>query len=132
MQVLRKAGYVPPQLELSFEGYHVNGASVGYGRDGTKFAFTIGPISDATVAALEGAARNQWRLCLSLPKPLLLDFVALEHTEPDKVRIVGRIVGATSDLVEPPSRRKWLLERLATAIGQREDEQRGREKERRR
>ena len=97
MHVLEEPGSVPPQLELSLGDYHVNGASIGYGRDGTKFAFAIGPISDATAAALEGAARNHWRLCLLLPKPLLLEFVALEHKEPHKVRIVGRIIGATSD-----------------------------------
>ena len=102
MRVFQEAGNVPPQLKLSLGDYHVNGASIGYGRDGTKFAFTIGPISDPTVAALEDAIRNHWRLCLLLPRPLLLDFVALEHKEPYRVRIVGRIVGATSDATWVP------------------------------
>jgi hypothetical protein len=92
MQLLQEARYARPELELSLGDYNVNGASIGCGPDGTKFAFTIGPISDATVAALERAAQTRDRICLLLPQPLLLDLVALERKGPDNVWIAGRIV----------------------------------------
>ena len=67
---------VRSQLKLSLRDYSVNGASIGHGPGGTQFACTIGPLSDATVAALDGAARVDARICLLLPEPLLLDVVA--------------------------------------------------------
>jgi hypothetical protein len=85
-------GYRGPQLTLRMGDYNANGASISSSRDGIKFAVTIGPISDATVTALEGAARNHERICLLLPDPLLLDLMALEHKGPQRVQIVGRIV----------------------------------------
>ena len=96
MQALREARYVRPQLKLSLEDYNVNGASIGCGRGGIKFAFTIGPISDAAVAALVATAHHHGRICLLLPQPLLLDLVAVERKEQKRVRIAGRIVDGTS------------------------------------
>jgi hypothetical protein len=92
MQELRRPRRVRPQLELSFGDYNVNGASIGCGRGGIKFAFTIGPISDAAVAALVATAHHHGTICLLLPQPLLLDLVAVEREEPQRVRIAGRIV----------------------------------------
>ena len=80
------------QLKLSLGDYSVNGASIGHGPDGTQFACTIGPLSDANVAALFRAAENHARICLLLPEPLLLDLVATECKELHRVRIVGRVV----------------------------------------
>ncbi len=80
------------RLDLKVGDYNVDGASIGCGPQGSKFACTIGPLSDATVGALEGAARNHDRICLLLPEPLLLDVVLLERKEAQRVRIVGRIV----------------------------------------
>jgi hypothetical protein len=88
------------RLELNLADYNVNGASIGCGRDGTKFAFTIGPISDTTVAALEGMARKHGRICLySCRQPLLFDLVVVERKERHRVRILGRIVGGNFDLM---------------------------------
>jgi hypothetical protein len=90
---------MPPQavarvrrLDLKVGDYNVEGASIGCGPQGSKFACTIGPLPDATVVALEGAAQNHERICLLLPEPLLLDVVLLERKEAQRVRIVGRIV----------------------------------------
>jgi hypothetical protein len=105
MQELREARCVRPQLELSLGDYNVNGASIGCGRGGIKFAFTIGPISDAAVAALVATAHHHGRICLLLPQPLLLDLVAVERSE-QRVRIAGRIVGSTADATEMESRSK--------------------------
>jgi hypothetical protein len=84
--------YVAPQLELSLGGCQIHGASIGSGPDGTNFAFTIGPISDETLAALDGTAQDHGRVRVLFPQPLLLDLVALERKDPQQVRIVGRIV----------------------------------------
>jgi hypothetical protein len=97
MQVLHEA--IAPPLELNLGDYNVNGASIGCGRDGTKFAFTIRAVSDATVTALERAAETRGSIRLLLPRPLLLDLVALERKGPDTVRIVGRIVDGISDAI---------------------------------
>jgi hypothetical protein len=106
MQESREPGCVRPQLELSLGDYHVNGASIGCGRSGTKFAFTIGPLPDAAVAALVATAHHHGRICLLLPQPLLLDLVAVERREQQRVRIAGRIVSSTSDGSEMESRSK--------------------------
>ena len=106
MQVLKVAGYVRPPLELSLGDYNVNGASIGCGRGGTKFAFTIGPISDAAVAALVATAHHHGRICLLLPHPVLLELVAVEREEHQRVRIAGRIAGSTSDGSDMESRSK--------------------------
>jgi hypothetical protein len=88
----QEAGYRRPDLTLSMRDYSANGASVSCSGDGIKFAFTIWPLSEATVAALEGAAQDHVRICLLLPEPVLLDLEALEHKGPQRVQIVGRIV----------------------------------------
>src|SRR5688572_30456002 len=98
MQLLQEAGYVRPQLvKLSLDDYQVNGGSIGCGRDGTTFAFTLGPISDAAVAALEDVAHQHGKVCLyCCGQPLLFDLLTLERKESRKVRIVGRIIGGQS------------------------------------
>jgi hypothetical protein len=93
----QETGNVGPQLELSLAGYSVNRASIGYGPDGAEFACTIGPMTDETIAALDGAAENHGTVCLLFPQPLLLDLVAIERKGPHSIRIVGHIVGSTCD-----------------------------------
>ncbi len=44
------------------------------------------------MAALFRAAENHRRVCLLLPEPLLLDVVTLAYKEPQRVRIVGRVI----------------------------------------
>jgi hypothetical protein len=90
------------KLDLDLEDYDVNGASIGCGRDGTKFAVTIAAVSNATVNALERAAESHGRICLLLPRPLLLDLVTLEFSGLGKVTISGRVVGETMDAVWRP------------------------------
>lgn len=98
MQALQKSGYLTPQLELSLDDYKVNGGSIGCGRDGTTFAFTIGPLAALTVAALEDAVREHGRICLyCCREPLFFDPVALERKDLRSVRVVGRIVGGAAD-----------------------------------
>jgi hypothetical protein len=83
-----------PQIELSLDDYKVNGGTIGHSRDGTSFAFTIGPLPDDALAALEVAAQEQARICLYCCRaPLSFELVALERKGPRKVRIAGRIVG---------------------------------------
>lgn len=83
---------VGSHFNLSFVDYSVNGGSISHGQDGTQFACTIGPLSDATMAALFRAAEDHRRVCLLLPEPLLLDVVTLEYKKPQRVRIVGRVI----------------------------------------
>jgi hypothetical protein len=45
------------------------------------------------VAALVATAHYHGTICLLLPHPLLLDLVAVEREERQRVRIAGRIVG---------------------------------------
>jgi hypothetical protein len=86
-------------VELSLGKYNVNGASIDCGREGTTFAFTLWPISDATLTALEREARNDQRICLvCCDRQLLLDLLAIERKGRQRVRIVGRVVGSTSDV----------------------------------
>jgi hypothetical protein len=106
MQELREPRHVRAQLELSLGDYNVNGASIGCSGSGAKFAFTIGPISDAAVAALVATAHHHGTIRLLLPQPLLLDLVAVERQEPQRVRIAGRIVGSAADATEMESRGK--------------------------
>ena len=89
---------MPQLVELSLADYNSYGASISCDRDGTTFAFTIGPVPDATVAALEGVVQAHKRISLNCcGQPLLLDLVALERKESRKARIVGRIVGGILD-----------------------------------
>ena len=64
MQVPQEASDVRPQLELRFDEYKVTGGSIGYGRGGTTFAFTVGPLSDSTVAVLDSVAQKHGRICV--------------------------------------------------------------------
>jgi hypothetical protein len=81
-----------PQLKLSLADYNTNGGSIDCGGDGTKFAFTIWPISDATVAALERRALEDGKICLICSdQPLVFDLVGIERMGRERVRIVGRI-----------------------------------------
>ena len=85
-------------LKLSLSDYNVNEGSIGCDRDGTKFAFAIWPMTDATATALEGVALKRGRILLDCcGQPLLLDLESLERKEPHKARIVGRIVSGISD-----------------------------------
>ena len=98
MQAAQPASHVRPQLELSLDDYKVNDGSIGGGRDGTTFAFTLGPVSDVTVAALNDVAQKRGTICLyCCRQPLFFDPVAVERKDLRKVRIVGRIVGGASD-----------------------------------
>jgi len=105
MQVPQEASDVRPQLELSLDDYKVTGGSIGYGRGGTTFAFTVGPLSDSTVAVLDSVAQAQGRICVyCCREPLLLDLVALERKEPSRVRIVGRIAAGAATAVKTAGR----------------------------
>lgn len=84
-------------MQLNLGDYTVNGASIGCGSDGIKFAITIWAVSDATVTALERVAETHGRICLLLPQALLLDLVALERQGQEKIRIVGRVAGEIAD-----------------------------------
>jgi hypothetical protein len=96
-----------PQIKLSLGDYSVDGGSVGCNREGTSFAFTLWPLPDALVAALEGVAQKHGRICLYCSgQPLLFDLVSLELMEPRKVRIVGRIVSGISDATGKPLQAK--------------------------
>ncbi len=79
------------QLELNLADYEVRGASVGHGADGSRFACSIGPVSDEAMASLDRVAETHGKIRLLLPEPLLLDLVTVERKDPKRVRIVGRI-----------------------------------------
>jgi hypothetical protein len=99
MQVRPVSG-VDSQLGLSLDDYAVSGGSIGHSLSGTTFTVTIGPISDATVAALDEVVRKQGRICLyCCREPLLFDLVTVERKEPLKARIVGRIFAPTRTAV---------------------------------
>ena len=77
--------------------YNANGASIGCGQNGTTFTVTIWPLSDATVAALDGVVQKHGTIRLyCCRQPLLFSLVAVERKEPRKARIEGRIVGGVS------------------------------------
>jgi hypothetical protein len=88
---------VRPQLELSLGDYNVDGGSIRCSGDGIEFAFNIWPLPDATAAALAATAHHRGWICLLLPQRLLLDLLAVERKEQQRVRIAGRIVGSTSN-----------------------------------
>jgi len=94
---VREGDYRTPELTLGLENYNANGASISCSGDGVTFAFTIWPLSDATVNALERVAQTRGRIYLSCCRvPVLFDLVVVERREPRKARIVGRIVGGVS------------------------------------
>jgi hypothetical protein len=98
MQGLQTEGHVRPQLELSLDDTKVKDGWIGGGRDGATFAFTLGPVSDATVAAIYDAAQNRGTICLHCGRqPLFFDPVAIKRKDLRTLRIVGRIVGGASD-----------------------------------
>jgi hypothetical protein len=83
--------HTPSVFELSLGDYSTSGASI-CNQDGTKFTFTIGPVTDVTVAALDSVAQRHGMISLyCYGRPLLFDLVSLERKEPNKVRIVGRV-----------------------------------------
>ena len=87
----------PQVFELNLGDYNTNGASIGSGGNDTTFAFTIWPLPDATVAALDDLAQKHGTIRLyCCRQPLLFDLVAVERKEPLKARIEGRIVGGVS------------------------------------
>jgi hypothetical protein len=91
---VKEERHIGSQLELKLADYEVRGASMAHGVDGSSFACTIGPVSDETMAALDRAAESHGTICLLFPQPLLVELVALERREPQRVRIVGRIFDA--------------------------------------
>lgn len=92
--------HAPSVFELSLGDYTTSGASICCNQDGTQFSFTIGPVTDVTVAALDSAAQRYGMISLyGCGMPLLLDLVSLERKEPNKLRIKGRVCGDTSDTV---------------------------------
>ena len=80
------------QLDLNLAGCQVIGGSIGYGPQGSTFAFTVEPVSPETMAALDRAVERHETVRVLFPQPLLLDLVSLERKDPRVVRIVGRIV----------------------------------------
>jgi len=92
----KKERPVGPQLELNLADYAIQGASVGYGTEGSRFACTIEPVSAETIVALDRAAASHGTICLLLPKPLLLELVTLERRGPQRIRIVGRMFDAAT------------------------------------
>jgi hypothetical protein len=97
MRSSTEAGSVSPGVELSLDDHKVTNGSIGCSRDGTTFAFTIGPLSDATMAALESAAELQGQVCLyCCREPMLINLVDLTRQGPRIVRIVGRVVDQAS------------------------------------
>ena len=88
------ANYVGRHLKLSLGDYNINCGSINCSQDGIKFSFTVWPLSDALAAAFDGVAQQRGRICLHCcGEPVLLDLVSVERREPQRVRIVGRIVG---------------------------------------
>lgn len=92
-----EADGVGRRLDLRVGRYTLSGGSVSHSRDGGTFACTLGPMSDETMAALDGAAKNGGRVCLMFPQPLLLDLIALKREGLQRVRIVGRIVDSVGE-----------------------------------
>jgi len=89
---------VPSVFELTLGDYSTSGASVCCNQYGTKFAVTIGPVTGATVAALDAVTERHGMISLyCYDRPLLLALVSLERKEPNKVRIVGHVCANTSD-----------------------------------
>jgi hypothetical protein len=80
-------------FELSLDGYEIRSGAIDHGPQGTVFSCSIGPLAAETLAALEDAQVRRCRIVLLLPEPLLLDGVALAREAPQRIRIVGRIVG---------------------------------------
>lgn len=92
-----KEGFVGPDVELSLDDHKVTNGSIGCTRDGTTFAFTIGPVSETTLTALEVAAKTHGSVCLyCCREPMLIDLLDLKRQGPRIVRIVGRVVDQTS------------------------------------
>jgi hypothetical protein len=90
----QQANHVTPPLELRLDNYKTHAGSIGYGPDGTMFAFTVGPVSDAIVEALKEVAEKRGTIRLyCCGDPLFFDPVAIERKDRRCVRIVGRIVG---------------------------------------
>ena len=87
----------PQVFELNLQDFYANGASIGSSENGTTFAVTIWPLSDATVAALDELVQKHGTIRLLCCRvPVLFDLVAVERKEPRKARIEGRIVGGVS------------------------------------
>ena len=92
--------HTPSVFELRLGDYSTSGASICCNQDGTQFSFTIGPVTDVTVAALDSAAQRYGMISLyCCGRPLLFDLVSLERKERNKLRIVGRVCGDTPDTV---------------------------------
>ena len=84
-------------IDLNCDGAELKAASIGHGRDGYVFRFTIGPISEDLLKGLHAAARVNSMIRLMFPEqPLLLERVAIEQIEPRFVRIFGHIVDGRS------------------------------------
>ena len=90
-----------PRGQLAFE-LHVAESTVtgmmfspGPGSDGGLFSFSVGPLGDDALAALERAAQDQTPVRLMFSEhPLLLNLVSLERKEPHCARIVGHVLKA--------------------------------------
>ena len=87
----------PQVLELNLGSYSANGASIGFDQNGTTFAVTLWPLSDATVTALDDVVQQHGTICLyCCGVSVVFDLVAVERKEPHKARIEGRIVDDVS------------------------------------
>jgi hypothetical protein len=78
---------VRPQLDLSLGDYNVDGGSIRCSGGGIEFAFNIWPLPTPPWPPLRRGLHQR----------LLLDLVAVERKEQQRVRIAGRIVGSASD-----------------------------------
>lgn len=82
-----------PKLELRLADYKLSGGSIACEPGMTTFAFTIGPLSDETLAALDRVARSRGTICLrSDRQPMFFDLITIERKDRTKTRLVGRLV----------------------------------------
>jgi hypothetical protein len=92
-----------PLIELNLGDYSAYGASIGYCQNVTTFTFIIGPISDATLAALDDVVQSHGTIRLyCCREPMLFDPVGVERKGPRKAQINGRIVRDGAREERPP------------------------------
>ena len=86
-------------LDLDCSACDVRAASFapGSGGEGGLLSFSIGPLSEDTVTALDRAAHSHTPVRLRFSKhPLLLELLKLERKDAQCVRIVAHVLPASS------------------------------------